>query len=1064
MSLAVATSSASESPLSIDPLGGNKFIIAEGRLDESKILVTSQGGQRYHYPTINTQGLITWLVVSDSQSHNARTIKTTVTSSKTQVASDSVVFRYVNEPLLDRWIQPLARITGDLLLWEESGEPERIDISKRIANEVNSLPISVKNLLFIDLLLSKLYWESNQAKEVLSYTDSHTQCYEINHKDTVAGCENILLLRIKALQQRGQFLKSGALIEKLRQKLISMSSHPSDAVLEELFVLDIDESHSQLHAAVSSGNHKKISQLLEHVTKRMASEEYEKLSDIRNKASVTFQFGSMLARSGRFVESLPYLENASKLYQEIGDKTTLPFVYSLLFSVNTVVGKHKDAFNSITSALQLSESTDDYNYHFLLLNQARALANLGRYEQSTAGLKVATSYFTENEDGYLKALGFRARAIVERELGNLKTARSFHKQALDEFKGPGGKLDPKRHYAYMVSLAEQLETEVLIDNSILSEGIFEELSLMYIRLVEMSDVPESMPRKRSLLALAGYALSANRLEEFHEYTTKLSVLLAATSSDTYLREKASLIKLNLIEALQKNEADNVKQHLDDLVNIVQKSRSLLGIESLHRGFARVVKSYTDPIVEALAQELLNKKNRESGQQLIFLLQQRQGVSTTLSHRKARTDLRNTGQQTESKLDDYEASLLSAKSESEQLKLRANIDHLTIGEELKQPLNDTATKFDIASLDTIQSNLDSGQLILNSFETHQSKYLLLIRQNDLQIKRIDTTEELKNSIESLSKKIRRPGEKINGELENISKLLEIKSVIRPDQDKRIFLLNTGLLSQIPFAALKIDIAYLAESIQINNIYSLSVFSNKEKNATHVEHTHDLAMVADPIFDKDYLIASSRGTGNKEYVNWLESLSRLPWTAKEAQYIEELFTDKKLSINLRENATVDLLQETSFRNSKVMHLASHGYYSPATPDLAGLAMTKSAKNRSGFLSLSGLSRLNFPSQLVVLSGCETLLGTDNYGEGNYGLAQAFIRNGAKSVIGTSWSIPDRQTAIFMRNFYKALKSRDGDIAAALHEGQLSLIKSDKYSHPFYWASFELYSIIDSPQVSW
>jgi len=101
---------------------------------------------------------------------------------------------------------------------------------------------------------------------------------------------------------------------------------------------------------------------------------------------------------------------------------------------------------------------------------------------------------------------------------------------------------------------------------------------------------------------------------------------------------------------------------------------------------------------------------------------------------------------------------------------------------------------------------------------------------------------------------------------------------------------------------------------------------------------------------------------------------------------------------------------------------------------------------------------------LSGCETLLGTDNYGEGNYGLAQAFIRNGAKSVIGTSWSIPDRQTAIFMRNFYKALKNRDGDIAAALNEGQLSLIKSEKYSHPFYWASFELYSIIDSPQVNW
>jgi len=131
MSLAAATSSASESSLSIDPLDGKQLVIAEGHLHESKILVTSQGGQRYQYPIINTQGLITWLAVSDGLLPTARVIETSATSSNSKVASDSVVFRYVSEPILDRWIQPLARITTDLLLWEESGEPERVDISKR---------------------------------------------------------------------------------------------------------------------------------------------------------------------------------------------------------------------------------------------------------------------------------------------------------------------------------------------------------------------------------------------------------------------------------------------------------------------------------------------------------------------------------------------------------------------------------------------------------------------------------------------------------------------------------------------------------------------------------------------------------------------------------------------------------------------------------------------------------------------------------------------------------------------------------------------------------------------
>jgi CHAT domain-containing protein/tetratricopeptide (TPR) repeat protein len=108
----------------------------------------------------------------------------------------------------------------------------------------------------------------------------------------------------------------------------------------------------------------------------------------------------------------------------------------------------------------------------------------------------------------------------------------------------------------------------------------------------------------------------------------------------------------------------------------------------------------------------------------------------------------------------------------------------------------------------------------------------------------------------------------------------------------------------------------------------------------------------------------------------------------------------------------------------------------------------------------------ADLVVLSGCESALGEHRGGEGLLGLTRAFQYAGARSVIASLWKVNDQATAELMVRFYKHLlsgKTKD----QALRHAQMELIqgpievtnlKGEKemrdFSHPYYWAGFQLY----------
>ncbi len=89
------------------------------------------------------------------------------------------------------------------------------------------------------------------------------------------------------------------------------------------------------------------------------------------------------------------------------------------------------------------------------------------------------------------------------------------------------------------------------------------------------------------------------------------------------------------------------------------------------------------------------------------------------------------------------------------------------------------------------------------------------------------------------------------------------------------------------------------------------------------------------------------------------------------------------------------------------------------------------------------------LLVLSACQTAKGDRRSFLGIAGIA---AQAGARGVLASLWLVDADSTAQLMTKFYEGLKSGLTK-AEALRSAQLSLLKSDKYFHPYYWSAFIL-----------
>jgi CHAT domain-containing protein len=93
---------------------------------------------------------------------------------------------------------------------------------------------------------------------------------------------------------------------------------------------------------------------------------------------------------------------------------------------------------------------------------------------------------------------------------------------------------------------------------------------------------------------------------------------------------------------------------------------------------------------------------------------------------------------------------------------------------------------------------------------------------------------------------------------------------------------------------------------------------------------------------------------------------------------------------------------------------------------------------------------PIELLTLSACETAQGDERAA---LGLAGVAIQAGARSALGTLWSVNDVASAKLVGEFYGQLHGQPISKAMALQRAQQKVLRDANHGHPYFWAPFLL-----------
>lgn len=788
--------------------------------------------------------------------------------------------------------------------------------------------------------------------------------------------------------------------------------------------------------------------------------------DHPNVAETYNNIGLVYQSMGDVGEALPYYEKSLRIIKEVhGEEHPLiAALYNNMSVVNREQGKLKQA-------LEYSHKSMDIK---------RRLLGDDHPQVATSYMNLGTIYrkqkqYSKSLEYYQKALDIRqkvfdgdnpALASTYTQMGRVQVQMDHYEQALDSF-NEGLKIALRQLPANHPTVAELYYrrgdlmarqnhyAEALKSYQDGLKGLLPEYRAQSI--YDTPPLPGGYPDPTLLDLMTGRAQALKSRYLLTRDNSDLESALATFEQAVHLVDHMQQIYRSEESKFLLNQST---QHLYE--QGLQTAQSLYQSTSdqryLHEAFWFAEKSKARILKELMTQQLANRLA------------------------DVPDSLVKSGKQLKQRLSFYRRQIVEAQvSDSSEVTVQVDVlrDSLfKLNRRLNQHLSAIETKYpryyqvqyatSAVSVPKIRDRLlNPDEALVQFLVGDKNTYALVTAQNlSLQLITLPTDSSLQQQISTMRSAI---SEEHPAKFAQISPQL-YQQLIAPVSaavgDRDLLIVPDGPLFYLPFEALLTesptstsgfkwrDGSYLVQERSIRYAPSASLLNMiYEYNQPSGEGLLALA----PVFDEQQPSGTNNG---RPLIN--KKLTPLPLSRYEVNTIADifhqktsllgLFGGKEADVLLESQASEKKLKQLSLDHYRYLHFATHAYVDEQHPELSGIILAHDQRDdtEDGQLHTGELYNLKLSSELVVLSACQTALGSHRSGEGLVGLVQPFFYAGTSSLIVSLWNVADRPTADLMINFYKLLL--DGNPhSQALRQAKLQLLQTPGRASPLYWASF-------------
>lgn len=804
---------------------------------------------------------------------------------------------------------------------------------------------------------------------------------------------------------------------------------------------------------------------------RESREEWQKAGVRSGVASATIEIAAALIALGEletaYSELRKFVGDAGRSPSLVLAKDSVAFsaaVHNLLTVVCLRTSRFKDArfYGGLASA--------EYALIKDLQGQAEVVMLIGNYYASVAEFDAALAKYNEGIELWKKlgnqhriAASYNNIGLVYFDMGEKAKAIKYYELSLATFRAD------RPNTRGEANVLSQLGFYYLDEGDAKrAEGYFELGLPIWSRITDPYGEPVALVGAGTAKAINGEKV---RSRELLEKALSLSKSRGARSS-----EAAALFGIAMLERTLGDLAASRKA-IESAIAIVESTREAIVEQQLRVGyFSRTQKFYdfyVDLLVEAGDHEAAFAASERSRARALveMIASMANGPISVIDPKinEQETALRrrlNTIEQARA------TAVLQRKPAAVVDKLAADIELLK--NELDAVINEISIRdpnlMPLVSVDAsppteLQRELLDPETVLLEFKLGEvQSHLFIVSDRSIRSVRLAGREVISTMASDLVRAISKPttnADQVKQKARELGETLLGRAVKDLDA-KRLLIVADGPLQGIPFGALIArDERYLMETFEIVILPSAEALLAVRRSVHGPKPASSkVLIVADPVFRADdprLKVSVKKGWSYDIPEQKIRDLGRLPGTRREARDIALALGSARSRSLLDTEALRSEIMRADLRDYSYLHFATHGILSTSGNDRSGIVLSRYNKDgdpQENLLSIGDVYRLRLNAELTVLSSCESGLGRDLRGEGIVGLNRAFLFAGAKRVVSTLWKVDDIGTSDLMRRMYTNLASTSGETpAAALRRAQLEMIKSTRFSSPYYWSSFTI-----------